>query len=73
MNKAVLGTICEKELLHSGDKVIVALSGGADSVSLLYALLSLRSQLQIEVMAAHVNHLLRGKESQRDEEFVETL
>ena len=73
MNKAVLGTICEKELLHSGDKVIVALSGGADSVSLLYALLSLRSQLQIEVMAAHVNHLLRGKESQRDEEFVKKL
>ncbi|MBQ4105633.1 MAG: tRNA lysidine(34) synthetase TilS [Clostridia bacterium] len=73
MNNQVLKTISDHGLLVSDDNVIVALSGGADSVSLLHVLLSLRDELRINVMAAHVNHQLRGAESLRDEEFVRLL
>ncbi|MBQ9742918.1 MAG: tRNA lysidine(34) synthetase TilS [Ruminococcus sp.] len=73
MNKIVLKTISDHKLLSPSDKVIVALSGGADSVSLLYVLLSLREELGISIMAAHVNHRLRGEESDRDERFVRKL
>lgn len=73
MNKKVLNTISDHNLLKEGDTVIVALSGGADSVSLLHVLLHLRDELGITLMAAHVNHKLRGEESERDELFVRDL
>lgn len=60
-------------MLKSGDKVVVALSGGCDSVALLNVLLELKSELQISVSAAHVNHNLRGAESDSDEAFVKAL
>lgn len=69
----VLHTLCSQDLVQKADTVIVALSGGADSVSLLYALLLLRQKLQITLMAAHVNHNLRGEEADRDESFVRAL
>lgn len=56
-------------LLKSGDKVLVALSGGADSVFLIKML----CDLGYECEAAHCNFHLRGKESQRDEDFVREL
>jgi tRNA(Ile)-lysidine synthase len=58
-------------LLSPGDTVIVAVSGGADSMALLYVLLQLRSQYALTVVVAHVNHQLRGIESERDALFVE--
>lgn len=61
------------EMLKSGDKVIVALSGGADSVSLLHALCEYREEYDLTVFAAHVNHNLRGDEALRDENFVREL
>ena len=66
-------TISDYNMINEGDKVIVALSGGADSVSLLNALNSLKEKYSIELMAAHLNHNLRGEESIRDEEFVKML
>lgn len=55
-----------------GDAVAVALSGGADSMSLLHILLSLKRELSLrEVFAVHLNHRLRGEESARDEAFVQ--
>ncbi len=57
-------------LLQPGDKVICGVSGGADSVALLFALYLLREKLGISVSAAHFNHRLRGAESDRDEAFV---
>ena len=56
-----------------GDHIICAVSGGADSVALLFGLYLLREKLQFTLSAAHFNHHLRGEESDRDEDFVRTL
>ena len=61
------------EMLSPGDHVICAVSGGADSVALLFAMYLLREKLQIKLSAAHYNHGLRAEESDRDEAFVRTL
>ena len=61
------------EMVQSGDTVVCAVSGGADSVALLFAVYLLREKWQISVEAAHFNHHLRGEESDRDERFVKDL
>ena len=58
------------DLVQPGDRVICAVSGGADSMALLYAMYLLREQLGITVEAAHFNHHLRPVEADRDEAFV---
>lgn len=60
----------EYNLLPYGSEVIVALSGGADSMALLSCLLELREEYNLKIIAAHVNHGLRGKDADNDEEFV---
>ena len=60
----------KNKLMQSGDRIICALSGGADSVALVFALYLLKEKLHIDLAAAHFNHGLRGAESDRDEEFV---
>ncbi len=59
------------ELLHLGAKVIVSVSGGADSVALLSLLHRLESTYRLTLIVAHVNHQMRGKEAVRDARFVE--
>jgi len=61
--------IDENYLLVKGDKVLVALSGGADSVFLLSFLLKFKNRFKIEVAAFHLNHNLRGKAAVQDENF----
>ena len=61
------------ELIVPGDEVVCAISGGADSVALLFALYLLQQKLQFHLSAAHFNHQLRGAESDRDEDFVRSL
>ncbi len=58
------------EMVKPGDTVVCAVSGGADSVALLFGLYLLKEKLQITLSAAHFNHHLRGEESDRDEAFV---
>lgn len=58
------------EMIWPGDRVICAVSGGADSMALLWAMYLLKDKLQIRLSAAHFNHGLRGTESDRDEAFV---
>lgn len=70
MEKSVLTAIERFSLLENTSEITVALSGGADSMSLLYALNSLKERLGITLYAAHLNHMIRGKEAVRDEEFV---
>ncbi len=65
--------IDENHMLKNGDKVLVALSGGSDSVCLMSALLSLKEKYNIEVIACHVNHMIRGDEAKRDEDFCKEL
>ncbi len=71
MKDKVTALIAEQRMLSAGDTVIAAVSGGADSMCLLSLLFELRQELQIAVIAAHMNHLLRGAEADRDEAFVE--
>ena len=73
MREQVLQYIRERKLLKAGDRVGVAVSGGADSVALLRVLLELREELGIVVHVAHFNHQLRGEESDGDERFVAEL
>ncbi len=65
--------ITEYNMLNDADAVAVALSGGADSVSLLLALKELSGELGFSLTAAHVNHNLRGAESDSDMRFCERL
>ena len=60
-------------MISPGDTVTVALSGGADSVALLYGLYLLRGKLKIELKAFHYNHGIRGAESDRDASFCRSL
>ena len=73
LQAAVLQAINEYRMLKSGDRVIVGLSGGADSVTLLHCLNSLKEKLGIELFACHINHNLRGEDSDNDRKFAETL
>lgn len=70
MENKVLQAIERFSLLEKGNNITVALSGGADSMALLYALISLKDKLGITVTAAHLNHGIRGEEADRDEQFV---
>ena len=73
MRDAVLRYVREGALLRAGDRVLIAVSGGADSVALLRILLNLRSELGIVLAVAHLNHGLRGAASEADEHFVAEL
>ena len=72
LNK-LLKFIREREMVSAGNTVICAVSGGADSVALLFAFYLLKEKLDIRLEAAHFNHHLRGVESDRDEAFVKQL
>lgn len=70
MIDSALQTIKENNMFDKGDKVIVAVSGGPDSIALLHVLYKLKEELDISLYAAHINHGLRGIESDTDEEYV---
>jgi len=65
-------TIRKYNLLDKKDRVVIGVSGGPDSVALLYLLNSLRKELKISLHIAHLDHMLR-KESAKDRRFVEGL
>jgi len=68
----VKNTVTRYNLINKGDKIVVGVSGGSDSVALLYLLNSLRKELRISLCIAHLDHKLR-KDSYKDKEFVEGL
>ncbi len=61
------------DLIEKNDKILCALSGGADSVAMVFALKMLEKERNIEVFACHLNHKTRNGESDRDAKFVEEL
>lgn len=56
----ILETISKYNMIKSGEKVVVAVSGGPDSMALLNALINLKEKLQCELIVAHVNHMIRS-------------
>lgn len=59
----------KESLVENGDRIVVGFSGGPDSVFLVEMLLKLREKIDFDIVLVHVNHLLRGEEAQRDEDF----
>ena len=72
MRIKVVETINKFGMLKQNDNILVALSGGADSVTLLHLLNSLQ-EYSFNIWACHVNHQIRNQEAQRDEDFVRDL
>jgi tRNA(Ile)-lysidine synthase len=60
-------------MLNKSERVMVCVSGGPDSVAMLYVLKALSRTEKYKLHIAHLNHMIRGKESQRDMEFVKSL
>ncbi len=73
MKNKVLSSIRKHNMISAGDTVCTALSGGADSVALLVLLRELSAELDFSLSAVHINHMLRGDESNRDEAFCRDL
>lgn len=73
MFSKVLDTIKKYDMLKNGDRVVVGLSGGADSCSLVHILERLRVVYNLDITAVHINHGIRGAEAGRDEEFARSF
>jgi tRNA(Ile)-lysidine synthase len=63
----------QQNMISQADRIVCAVSGGADSMALLFAMYLLREKLGITLSAAHFNHNLRGSESDDDEQFVRSF
>lgn len=65
---------CERyHMVEKGDRIVLGVSGGADSVSLFFVMLELCEKYNIEIVVVHVNHGIRGDEAKRDEDYVREL
>ncbi len=73
IEKRVREYIGKYHMIENGDRVLIGLSGGADSAALFHILRKYRESLDFQLMAVHVNHGLRGAEADRDEKFVKEL
>ena len=72
----VLKTIKKYSLINKGDKIVVGVSGGPDSICLLHILYILKEELGIEIVAAHINHMIReaaDNETEYVQEFCKKL
>ncbi|MGE5819981.1 MAG: tRNA lysidine(34) synthetase TilS, partial [Deltaproteobacteria bacterium] len=65
--------VAKHALLTAGDSVLVAVSGGPDSVALLHVLYDLREELRLHLEVAHLQHGIRGEEAREDSRFVAAL
>ena len=70
MENKVYNYIKKYNMINEGDRVLAGVSGGADSMCLLLVLLKLADRLGAKIFAVHVNHCLRGEDSDEDAEFV---
>ena len=69
MEEIVLNTIEKYNLINNGDKIVVAVSGGPDSMCLLNVLKNIREKFNLELFVAHINHMIR-EEAKEDENYV---
>lgn len=68
--KEMKNTIEKHRLIEEGERIVVGLSGGPDSLAMTHALLALRESMRIDVIAVHINHMFRGLSADEDEAFV---
>jgi tRNA(Ile)-lysidine synthase len=73
MISKVCDYINQNNMIEKGDRIVVGVSGGADSVCLLYVLSNIFKEKEITLIVVHVNHGIRGEDAGLDEQFVETL
>ena len=73
MWKKITSYMKKWNMLNENDTVIAGISGGADSVCLLYVLLELKKTMDFDIVVVHVNHQLRAEEADHDEEYVRKL
>lgn len=73
MKNKVLKVIEENKLIEEGNNIVIGLSGGPDSIALLYVLLEIQEDIDFNIYIAHINHGIRGKDALEDEKFVEDL
>ncbi len=73
LTKRILAYIQKNDLLPRGETLLVGVSGGPDSVCLLYSLSAIKDRLGISLYVAHLNHGLRGAEAEADAEYVARL
>ncbi len=71
--KKVRQTLLHYSMLKRGDKVVIGVSGGMDSMGLLNILFCLRKEYDLELVVAHIHHGLRGEEADREFSFVENF
>lgn len=73
MNNLIKQNILDKNLIKTGDNILIGLSGGPDSVFLFHNLRELKEILSFNLYASHINHMYRGEDALHDEEFVREL
>lgn len=71
MLEKVKAAVEKYNMLHKGDRVLAAVSGGPDSIALLHCLWSLREEYELSLFVFHLNHCLRGKEAELDARLVQ--
>ena len=70
MKQKVMETIKKYNLINSKDKIVLGVSGGPDSIAMLDILRQIKDEMNFEMYVAHINHNIRGKEADADEEYV---
>ena len=70
MKPKVIQTIKKYNLINSGDKIVLGVSGGPDSIAMLDILNQLKDEMNFEIYVVHINHNIRGKDADEDEEYV---
>lgn len=73
MISIVLGNILKYNLIAKKDNVVIGLSGGPDSMALLYCLYEIQKDIDFNIVAAHVNHGVRGEDALADQRFTEDV
>jgi tRNA(Ile)-lysidine synthase len=71
--KQIRANVLDHQLFRSGEKILIAVSGGVDSIVLLHVLNTLAAEMRWDLTVAHLNHRLRARDSNADAKFVETV
>ena len=71
MKQKVIETIEKYNLIKSGDKIVLGVSGGPDSITMLDILKDLKETMNFEIYVVHVNHMIRGQDAINDQKYVE--